>query len=85
VPAIGLQKIGNKIRACVVSLNEPKGKHESMPDEEIKGIYKALKTKYSPHDITIFTNRGVDVSFDSKPEDLEIIKIPQAIFADLEK
>lgn len=84
-PAIGIQKIGSKIRACVISLNEPKWKHDSMPDEEIKGIYKALKSKYSPHDITIFTNRGVDVSFDSKPEDLEIIKVPQAIFADLEK
>ena len=56
-----------------------------MPYEEIQSLYKVLKLKYSPEYINLFTNRGVEIAFDSKPEDLEIIKVPHAIFTELEK
>lgn len=85
MPAIGVQKIGTKCRVAIVSLNEPEGKLGIMPYEEIQGIYKLIKAKYSPEFVNIFTNRGVEIAFDSKPDDLEIIKVPHAIFAELEK
>jgi adenine-specific DNA-methyltransferase len=84
-PTIGIQQIGNKTRVAIVSLNEPKGKLGIMPYEEIQAIYKTIKTKFAPEYINIFTNRGVEMAYDSKPDDLEVIKVPHAIFAELEK
>jgi adenine-specific DNA-methyltransferase len=84
-PTIGIQKVGIKLRVAIVSLNEPKGKMGIMPYEEIQSIYKTIKKKFSPTYINIFTNRGVEIAYDSKPDDLEIIKVPHAIFAELEK
>jgi adenine specific DNA methylase Mod len=84
-PTIGVQKIGTKSRVAIVSLNEPNGKLNIMPYEEIQAIYKAIKAKFAPDYINIFTNRGVEMAYDSKPDDLEIIKVPHAIFAELEK
>lgn len=84
-PAIGIQKIGTKSRIAVISLNEPKGKLALISFDEIQSLYKTLKSKYSPEYINIFTNRGVEIAYDSKPDDLEIIKVPHAIFAELEK
>ena len=70
-------------------------------EEEIKKAYRKLARKYHPdvnpsnpealkkfkgtQSITVFTNRGVELAYDSKPEDLEVIKVPHAIFAELEK
>lgn len=84
-PTIGIQKIGTKNRVAIVSLNEPDGKLGIMPYEEITAIYKVIKQRLSPEYINIFTNRGIDIAYDSKPDDLEIIKVPHAIFAELEK
>lgn len=42
---------------------------------------RALK----PRSIVFFTIRGIEVAEDEKPEDVEIIKVPQAIFTELEK
>lgn len=84
-PTIGVQKIGTKTRVAIISLNEPKGKLGIMPYEEIQTIYKTIKSKFAPEYINIFTNRGVEMAYDSKPDDLEVIKVPHAIFAELEK
>ena len=84
-PTIGVQKIGTKTRVAIVSLNEPKGDLGIMPYEEIQVIYKNIKSKFTPEYINIFTNRGVEMVYDSKPDDLEVIKVPHAIFAELEK
>jgi DNA modification methylase len=84
-PTIGIQQIGSKMRVAIVSLNEPKAGLGIMPYEEIQAIYKLIKSKLAPEYINIFTNRGVEMAYDSKPEDLEIIKVPHAIFAELEK
>ncbi len=85
IPAIGVQKIGSKIRVAVISLNEPKGKFSLITFDEIQSLYKFMKSQFSPEYINIFTNRGVEIAYDSKPDDLEIIKVPHAIFAELEK
>lgn len=85
LPTIGVQKIGNKTTIAVVSLNAPGEINLMMKQEEIEHIYKSIKNKYSPEYINIFTNRGVEIAYDSKPDNLEIIKIPHAIFAELER
>lgn len=84
-PIVGVQTIGSKKRVAVITLNEPKGKLHTLSYDEMQSIYKTIKKKYSPEYINIFTNRGIDIASDSKPEDLEVIKIPNAIFAELEK
>jgi len=84
-PAIGIQKIGTKTRVAIISLNDPNGSLHLMPYEEIMAIRDAVTKAFSPEYINIFTNRGVEIASDSKPDDLEIIKVPHAIFAALEQ
>lgn len=84
-PLVGIQTVGTKKRVGVITLNEPKGTLETLSYEEMQSIYKTIKKKYSPEYINIFTNRGIEIAYDSKPEDLEVVKIPNAIFAELEK
>ncbi len=85
IPLIGIQSIGTKKRVAVISLNEPKGKQEQLSYDEIFHIYSVIKKKLNPEYINIFTNKGLELAFDSKPDDLEIIKVPYAIFSELEK
>ena len=47
--------------------------------------YDAIKKFKGTQSITVFTNRGVEIAYETKPEDLEVIKVPHAIFAELEK
>jgi DNA modification methylase len=84
-PIVGVQNVGTKKRIAVITLNEPNGKLTTLSYDEMQSIYKTIKKKYSPEYINIFTNRGVEIAYDSKPDDLEVIKIPNAIFAELEK
>lgn len=84
-PSIGVQQIGSKNRVAIVSVKEPNGTPSLMSYDEISSLYKVVKQKFAPEYINIFTNRGVEMAYDSKPDDLEIIKIPHAIFAELEK
>lgn len=85
LPTIGIQKIGTKTRVAIVSLNEPNTNLHLMPYEEIMAIYVAVRKGFAPEYINIFTNRGVEIAYDSKPDDLEIIKVPHSIFASLEQ
>lgn len=84
-PVIGVQKIGSKNRVAIVSLNESKGELGNITYDEMQLLYRKVKKKYSPEYINIFTNRGIEIAYDSKPDDLEVIKVPHAIFAELEK
>lgn len=84
-PVIGVQKIGSKNRVAIVSLNEPKGKLGHITYDELQSLYKAVEKKFAPEYINIFTNRGIEIAYDSKPDNLEVIKVPHAIFAELEK
>lgn len=84
MPSVGIQKIGNKTTVAIVALNTPE-EHEMISQEEMSKMYKLVKEKYSPEYVNIFTNKGIEIAFDAKPEDLEIIKIPRAIFAELER
>lgn len=79
----GFKSIGNKTFAAVVTLVSPDETNDIMSKEEINGLYKALKKK-NPHYITIFTNRGVEIPYDFKPDDMEIVKVPNALFVEME-
>lgn len=85
VPLIGIQQVGTKTRVAIVSLNAPNEDNNFMTYDEIFYLYQQVKKHFNPQYINVFTNRGVEIAYDSKPEDLEVIKIPQAIFAELEK
>jgi len=85
MPKIGLQQVGSKSIIAVVSLNEPDGPQPNISFDELRSLYAALKAKFAPQYINVFTNRGVELAYDSKPDDLEVFKIPHAIFAELEK
>lgn len=84
-PSVGIQQVGSRSRMAVVTLNPPTGKHEMMSYDELMHIYKLIKKKYSPEYVNVFTNRGIELAFDSKPDDLEVVKVPHAIFAELGK
>ncbi len=83
-PSIGFHRVGQKQMACVVSLAET-NKNEAITHGELMTWYDALKKFKGTQSITVFTNRGVELAYDSKPDDLEVIKVPHAIFAELEK
>jgi len=83
-PAVGFHRVGQKQMAGVVSLGEPK-KEKPISYDELMAWYGSLKKFKGTQSITIFTNRSVELAYDSKPEDLEVIKVPHAIFAELEK
>lgn len=84
-PSIGIQVFGTKKRVAVITLNEPGGKNDTLTYEEIFQIYSTIKKKLNPEYINIFTNKGLELAYDSRPEDLEVIKVPHAIFSELEK
>lgn len=85
VPLIGIQQVGSKTRVAIVSLNAPDEDNSFMTYDEIFYLYQQVKKHLNPQYLNVFTNRGVEIAYDSKPEDLEVVKIPQAIFAELEK
>lgn len=84
-PSIGVQTFGTKKRVAVVTLNQPRGKNGTLTYDEIFHIYSTIKKNLNPEYINIFTNKGLELAYDSKPEDLDVIKVPHAIFSELEK
>jgi hypothetical protein len=82
--SVGFQHVDQRQIACVVSLIEP-NENEPITYDELMTWYGALKKFKGTQSITIFTNRGVELAYASKPDDLEVIKVPHAIFAELEK
>jgi adenine-specific DNA-methyltransferase len=85
MPKIGIQYIKGKARVAIVSLNAPDGPQPTIGFDELRGLYNALKKEFSPEYINVFTNRGIEIAYDSKPDDLEVFKVPHAIFSELEK
>lgn len=84
-PKVGFYTVNNYTMAGVVSLSSPEEKFGALDNEYISELIAYIRKQKSPQSITIFTNRGVELAWESKPEDVEIIKIPHAIFAELER
>ena len=84
-PSLG--KISNKGKAIygVSFLATPKDKDLTITNDDIKTIYKTLKKQDDFQKVFIYTNKGIDIAQDTIPVDLQIIKVPHAIFAELER
>lgn len=84
-PKVGFFTVNNYTMAGIVSLSSPDENAGALDNEYISELIASIRKEKSPQSITIFTNRGVEMAWESKPEDVEIIKVPHAIFAELER
>lgn len=84
-PKVGFYNVNNYTMAGVVSLSSPEENYGALDNDYISELIASIRKQKSPQSITIFTNRGVELAWESKPEDVEIIKVPHAIFAELER
>ena len=85
-PTIG-KLIGNTSRSIygVSVLVAPNEKEVTISNEDIKSIYNVIRKQKDFNALVIFTNKGIDIAQDAMPEDMDIIKVPHAIFAELER
>ena len=66
-------------------LATPQESNLTITNEEVKTIYSTLKKQSDFHSLVIYSNKGIDIAQDTIPEDLAIIKVPHAIFSELER
>lgn len=86
MPSVGkLTGKSNKSVYGVVALAEPSDSNLTINNEEVKTIYSSLKKMPDFQSVIIYTNKGIDIAQDTMPNDLEIIKVPHAVFAELER
>lgn len=83
-PAIGRFETAKGMIFGVAWLVAPEESALSIDAETVHALYNTLK-QYAPTSIHVFTNKGWDIKQDAMPADMEIIKVPHAIFADLER
>jgi adenine-specific DNA-methyltransferase len=57
----------------------------TITNEEIKTIYNVIRKQEDFQSLVIYTNKGIDIAQEAIPENLDIIKVPHAIFAELER
>lgn len=67
------------------TLMAPEDSDTTISNEEVKSIYNTLKKYDDFQSLVIYTNKGIDLAQDTIPEDLDIIKVPHAIFSELER
>jgi adenine-specific DNA-methyltransferase len=80
-PKIGIQKIGSAVLIGVINLCHPESDRIMLSYDELYSIYKKLTDKYKPNKIDVFTNKGIEIALETKPQNLEVIKVPSAIFS----
>lgn len=85
-PTVG-KLIGSSNKAIygLAFLATPKESNLTITNEEIKTIYSTLKKQHDFQSLVIYSNKGIDIAQDTIPEDLAIIKVPHAIFSELER
>jgi len=85
-PTIGVMTNDKGKRMYGVAWLVAPGEHEvSINFGEFHALCNALKKLEGTKAITVFTNKGIDVKQDTLGNDIEIIKVPHAIFASLER
>jgi len=57
----------------------------TISNNDIKSIYNVIRKQTDFHSLVIYTNKGIDIAQDAIPIDMDIIKVPHAIFAELER
>lgn len=63
----------------------PGEKEVTISNEEIKSIYNVIRKQEDFNALVIYTNKGIDLAQDAMPNDMDIVKVPHAIFAELER
>ena len=85
-PSLGkLTGASNKTIYGLAYLSGPEDNDFTITNEELKNIYGSLKEQSDFQSLVIYTNKGIDIAQDAIPEDLDIIKVPHAIFSELER
>ncbi len=85
-PTVGkLVGKNNKVIYGISFLVAPGEKEVSISNEEIKSIYNNIRKQEDFNALVIYTNKGIDIAQDAIPNDMDIIKVPHAIFAELER
>ncbi len=75
----------NKAIYGLAFLATPQESNLTITNEEVKTIYSTLKNQPDFQSLVIYSNKGIDIAQDTIPEDLAIIKVPHAIFSELER
>lgn len=75
----------NKAVYGLAFLATPQENNLTITNEEVKTIYSTLKKQSDFQSLVIYSNKGIDIAQDTIPEDLAIIKVPHAIFSELER
>lgn len=83
-PAIGRLESAKGLIVGVAWLVAPDEPVVSIDAQTVQALYNTLKG-YNPRSIHVFTNKGWDIKQDAMLADMEIIKVPHAIFAELER
>ena len=85
-PTVG-KIVGNSNKAIygLAFLATPQESNLTITNEEVKTIYSTLKKQSDFQSLVIYSNKGIDIAQDTIPEDLAIIKVPHAIFSELER
>lgn len=84
-PTLGKISNNNKSLYGIAFLADPKDSNLTITNEEVKAIYSILRKLDDFKGLAIYTNKGIDIAQDTIPEDLDIIKVPHAVFAELER
>lgn len=85
-PTVG-KVVGSSNKAVygLAFLATPQESNLTITNEEVKTIYSSLKKQSDFQSLVIYSNKGIDIAQDTIPEDLAIIKVPHAIFSELER
>lgn len=75
----------NKAIYGLAYLATPQDYNLTISNEEVKTIYSTLKKLPDFQSLVIYSNKGIDIAQDTIPNDLAIIKVPHAIFSELER
>ena len=85
-PSVGkLKGKSNKSIYGIVFLIKPGESALTITNEEIKTIYNVVRKYEDFQSLVIYTNKGIDIAQDAIPVDMDIVKVPHAIFAELER
>lgn len=85
-PTVGILRGKNKKSIYGIAfLVAPGETAMTITNEEIKTAYNVVRKQDDFHSLVIYTNKGIDIAQDTVPQDMEIIKVPHAIFAELER
>lgn len=79
-PSLGRLHLASGLIIGICSLCPPDAAYDIIDFDEIMSLYNYGKVELKAKFIHIFTNRGISIATQDKPADLEVFKVPHAIF-----